>query len=216
MNANSDVDGTVVAKRAPGRPPATHGLDTREVLLRTALDLFAARGYAGLTVGEIARAAGVSVPVIYQRFGNKAGLFVAVAEDVYERGLRQLEAGLSGATSFAEAVDRVLRGFSDLYRMDRRLTAMVLTVLIETDRDEALAAELRPTLRRFRAFFDSIAELAPAELAPDARTRRDLSHALVTMCSGLTSAAVTIDNPADYVGMINVMRAFIHPPHGSR
>jgi len=85
---------------------------------------------------------------------------------------------------------------------------MVLTVLLEVNRDDALADELLPTLRSFRAFFDGVAALAPPEIAPSPRSRRDLSRALVTMCSGLPSAAVTIPNAEDYERMVEVMRAF--------
>lgn len=195
--------------RAPGRPRAADGLDTREDLLRVGLRLFATKGFAGVSVSEIAEAAGVSVPVIYQRFGSKAGLFVAVAEDVYARGLEHLGSAMTGVERFDDAVDLVLDGFAGMYRMDREMTAMVLTVLVEVSRDEAIAEELQPTLRAFRGFFDGIAALAPPELAPDARSRRDLSRALVTMCSGLTSAAVMTTNAADYEGMVNVMRTIV-------
>ncbi|MDN2495198.1 TetR/AcrR family transcriptional regulator [Nocardia nova] len=200
--------------RGPGRPKATEGLDTREVLLRVGLHLFATKGFAGVSVSEIAEAAGVSAPVIYQRFGSKAGLFVAVAEDCYARGLAHLGSVMTDVERFDEALDLVLQGFSDLYRMDRELTAMVLTVLVEVSRDEAIANELQPTLRAFRAFFDDIAALAPPEVAPDARARRDLSHALVTMCSGLTSAAVMTPNAADYERMVDTMRSFIRARTG--
>lgn len=195
--------------RAPGRPKAADGLDTREVLLRAGLRLFATKGFAGVSVSEIAEAAGVSAPVIYQRFGSKAGLFVAVAEDVYARGLEHLGSVTAGVERFDEAVDLVLQGFVRMYRVDREMTAMVLTVLVEVSRDDAISEELQPTLRAFRAFFDDIAALAPPEIAPDPRSRRDLSRALVTMCSGLTSAAVMTANAADYEGMVDVMRAIV-------
>ncbi|MTE16757.1 TetR/AcrR family transcriptional regulator [Nocardia aurantiaca] len=195
--------------RGPGRPKAADGLDTREVLLRVGLRLFATKGFAGVSVNEIAEAAKVSAPVIYQRFGSKAGLFVAVAEDVYARGLGHLESSMAGVERFDEAIDLVLQGFAELYRMDRELTAMVLTVLVEVSRDDVLADELQPTLRTFRAFFDGIAALAPPTIASDARSRRDLSRALVAMCSGLTSAAVMTTNAADYESMVEIMRTII-------
>ena len=174
--------------------------------MRVGLSLFATKGYAGVAVSEIAEAAGVSTPVIYQRFGSKAGLFVAIAEDCYARGLARLQPMLVGIEEFDDAVDAVLRGFASLYRIDREMTAMVLTVLVEVNRDETLARELQSTLRTFRAFFDGVAALAPPEIAPDAQSRRDLSRALVALSSGLTSAAVLITNANDYERMIDVMR----------
>ncbi len=200
-------------QRPPGRPKAAEGLDTREALLRAGRSLFAEKGFAGVAVSEIAEAAGISVPMIYQRFGSKAGLFVAVAEDVYARALEAMRSGLAGVDTFDEAVDLVLQSFARMYRIDREVPAMVLTVLVEVNRDEALAHELQPIMRSFRAFFDSVAALAPPTLAPDARSRRDLSRALVTMCSGLTTAAVTMSHAAEYERMVESIRRFtrVHP-----
>lgn len=199
--------------RAPGRPKAAEGLDTREALLRAGRSLFATKGFAGVAVSEIAEAAGISVPMIYQRFGSKAGLFVAVAEDVYTSALEHMESAMDGVDKFEDAVDLVLESFASMYRIDRQVPTMVLTVLVEVNREEALAQELQPTLRSFRAFFDKIADLAPPALAADQRSRRDLSRALVTMCSGLTAAAVTIPRATDYERMVEVIRHItrVHP-----
>lgn len=194
------------APRMPGRPRAAEGLDTRETLMRVGLRLFANRGYAGVAVSEIAETAGVSTPVIYQRFGSKAGLFVAIAEDCYARGLDHLRPALDGVEDFDAAVDAVLNGFATLYSLDRELTAMVMTVLVEVTRDEELAAALQATMRSFRSFFDQIAELAPPALARNAEDRLDLSRALVALSSGLTSAAVMMSRPGDYQRMVAMYR----------
>ena len=119
-----------------GRPKADAGRDTRADLIRVARELFATRGYAGTSVADIGSRAGVSVPVLYQRFGNKAGLFVAVAEDVYDRGLAPLRERLAAADSFDAALDGALREFATTYRVDPLLGAMVVTVLVEAERDD--------------------------------------------------------------------------------
>ncbi|MCA9310819.1 MAG: helix-turn-helix transcriptional regulator, partial [Phycisphaerales bacterium] len=43
----------------------------REQLLDTAVVLFAERGYGGATTAELARAAGVTEPIIYRHFKSK-------------------------------------------------------------------------------------------------------------------------------------------------
>jgi len=195
------------AGRSPGRPRAGEGVDTRAALLRSALALFATRGFAGVTVGEIAAAAKVIVPVIYQRFGSKAELFIAVAEDAYDRGLRHLESAMSGVSSFDAALDTVLDAVASLNKLDRDTTAMVLIVPAEARRYEELSAELRPVLDRLAAFFDDIAKLAPPDLAPDPSARRDLSRALVSVCGGLASAAMMIEDAGDYERVVDAMRS---------
>ncbi|MCX6400045.1 MAG: TetR/AcrR family transcriptional regulator [Propionibacteriales bacterium] len=207
---------STTSPRAPGRPRAAEGLDTREVLMRAGLQLFAARGYAGVAVGEIAEAAGLSTPVIYQRFDSKAGLFVAVAEDCYRRGLDHLRPAMAGVERFEDAVDAILGGFASLYRIDRDICRMVLTVLVEVNRNEELGDQLAATLRTFRSFFDGVADLAGPEIAPDSAARRDLSRALVAVSSGLTSAAVMMSDADDYDRMVEMMRGVLLARLGSR
>lgn len=49
-------------------------LITRRRMVRAAYDLFAANGYLGTTIAEVAKGAGVAVPTIYYTFGTKAVL----------------------------------------------------------------------------------------------------------------------------------------------
>ncbi|MEU2113904.1 MULTISPECIES: TetR/AcrR family transcriptional regulator [Streptomyces] len=53
---------------------------TREAVLSSAHTLFLARGYAGVTIGEIAEAAKVAVPTVYSSVGNKPGILTALLE----------------------------------------------------------------------------------------------------------------------------------------
>jgi AcrR family transcriptional regulator len=197
------------AARSPGRPRAGEGVDTRAALLDSALALFATRGFAGVTVGEIAAAAQVTVPVIYQRFGSKAELFIAVAEDAYARGLKHLKSAIAGASSFDAAIDAVLDAVASMNRLDRHTTSMVLIVPAEARRYEELSAELRPILHGLGAFFDDIAKLAPPDLAPDPRARCDLSRALLSVCGGLAGAAMMIEDAGDYERAVDAMRSLI-------
>ncbi|GGT02607.1 TetR/AcrR family transcriptional regulator [Streptomyces chromofuscus] len=53
---------------------------TREAVLSSAQTLFLARGYAGVTIGEIAEAANVAVPTVYSSVGNKPGILTALLQ----------------------------------------------------------------------------------------------------------------------------------------
>jgi AcrR family transcriptional regulator len=53
-------------------------VDNRSLILEKALELFAARGYNGVGVQEIAEAAGITKPTLYHYFGSKQGLFSAL------------------------------------------------------------------------------------------------------------------------------------------
>ena len=68
---NTDV------REASRRLPAA---ERRRAIVRAALRVFSSTSFAGATTAEIAREAGVSEPVLYRHFADKAELYLAVAE----------------------------------------------------------------------------------------------------------------------------------------
>src|SRR5215831_7846797 len=54
----------------------------RRQLLDVALEVFAVRGYHPTSMNEIAEAAGVTKPVLYQHFRSKRELYLELLEDV--------------------------------------------------------------------------------------------------------------------------------------
>ncbi|MCL4562239.1 MAG: TetR family transcriptional regulator, partial [Chloroflexi bacterium] len=49
--------------------------ETRDLLLKSALSVFSQKGYSATTLGDVARAAGVTRGAIYWHFGSKAELY---------------------------------------------------------------------------------------------------------------------------------------------
>ncbi len=73
------------ARRGRGRPPTTHA---QEAIRAAASRLFAARGYSGVSVREVAAAAGVDPSLVNRHFGSKEALFLeTMAIDEGFRGL---------------------------------------------------------------------------------------------------------------------------------
>ena len=52
--------------------------DTRQRILDQALELFSARGYDAVSVGEIAQAVGIRAPSLYNHFPSKQAIFDAI------------------------------------------------------------------------------------------------------------------------------------------
>jgi AcrR family transcriptional regulator len=75
-----------------------HGQVPRAVreqqLLELAEALFAERGYAGASMDELARRAGVTKPVVYELFGSKDGLFGACVDRTIERLATEIAAAV--------------------------------------------------------------------------------------------------------------------------
>jgi AcrR family transcriptional regulator len=80
--------------------------DTRERLLRSAIQVFAEHGYAGGTIRDICRRAQANLASVHYYFGDKQGLYAAIFEQV--SGLfRQRRARYLPAAAPAEARLRV-------------------------------------------------------------------------------------------------------------
>lgn len=72
-------------RRRPGRPSLAEPVaevQTRSLILRHARVLFMQRGYADVSVGEVAEAVGVSKPTLYYHFHDKERLYAAVLIDM--------------------------------------------------------------------------------------------------------------------------------------
>jgi len=77
--------------------------ERRERILAAATDLIAARGYADAPIDAIAKAAGVSPPVVYDHFASKLALYEAVL-DSHFAALREIWARFPVAELTGESV----------------------------------------------------------------------------------------------------------------
>jgi AcrR family transcriptional regulator len=80
------------------------GKQRREQLIDVGRRLFAAKGFEGTTVEEIASKASVSKPVVYEHFGGKEGLYAVVVD----REIAALLGGITGALTADEGSRRTL------------------------------------------------------------------------------------------------------------
>ena len=75
------------------------GKERREQLLDIGRALFAAKGFDGTSVEEIADKAGVSKPVVYEHFGGKEGLYAVVVDREMSTLLDRITASLTNNRS---------------------------------------------------------------------------------------------------------------------
>src|SRR5438309_2057074 len=81
-----------VANRPRGRPADRPPERSRRELLTAAAHVFAERGYAAATVGEIIRRAKLSKGTFYWHFASKEELFAELLDERLDRPLRELMA----------------------------------------------------------------------------------------------------------------------------
>jgi AcrR family transcriptional regulator len=72
-------------------------VNRRDQILATAADLFATKGFHGVSVGEIGKACGISGPALYKHFESKdavlAAMLVGISERLLEEGRTRVAAG---------------------------------------------------------------------------------------------------------------------------
>ena len=149
----------------------------REQILETAAELFAARGFHGVSVAELGAACGISGPALYKHFPSKdamlAEMLVRISEELLAVGRARVEA----AGSPQEALRALVAWHTDFALRHKPL-------IVVQDRDwESLPADAREQVRTLqRAYVDLWAgQLAEhrrgqgEELAPD--RARAMAHA---------------------------------------
>ncbi|WP_399087917.1 TetR/AcrR family transcriptional regulator [Streptomyces sp. BBFR2] len=90
-------------------PKQQRGAATAAQILDRALEIYAADGEAGLTVGALTAASGVSAGSVYHHFGSLPGVLAALAQRWLGRLLEELVAELGKVTDARSGVHAVVR-----------------------------------------------------------------------------------------------------------
>ncbi len=115
------------------RPPAPTGpreAGTREALFDAALDLFAAKGFDGATVDEIARAAGANKAMISYHFGGKDRLHEAILQELFEAVSARMAEVRDADLPAEEKLARYIRLFADLNQEKPQFSTFVLREIL--------------------------------------------------------------------------------------
>jgi AcrR family transcriptional regulator len=102
--------------------------ERREQLIAVSRELFAARGYEGSSVEEIAARAQVSKPVVYEHFGGKEGLYAVVVD-------REVNTLLDGILSSLDAESLAVANPDNRQREVIERAALALLDYIESNTD---------------------------------------------------------------------------------
>jgi AcrR family transcriptional regulator len=96
-----------------------------EQTLTVAHDLFAARGYAAVTMDDIAATVGVTKPLLYNYFGNKERLYVACMERAGDALFATIEETVRPSSNPGELLNDGLRAFFAFLDGDRAAWAVL-------------------------------------------------------------------------------------------
>lgn len=161
----------------------------RTQLLEVAIELFAEHGFHATSMEDIADAAGVTKPVLYQHFPSKRALYRELIDEVDAQLTRRL---VLATASAATGRERVQEGFAAYFRFvseHRAAFRLLFGASVRNDPEFTIVAEA--TIDRLA---DLIADLIAIDAAPE--HRRTLAHAVVGMAEA-TSRRVANDEGED-------------------
>ena len=124
---------------------------TQSRLIETAIELFATRGYAAVTVRDLARATSMTTGSIYGNFTNKATLLLEVIEARIAEDLERLPPGLVETGSPPQLVEYNLHTFEDR----KQLRALLLEGAVAARSDPEVRSRLAQMHRRHLAVWSA-------------------------------------------------------------
>lgn len=143
------------------RGPGTRmsGPERRRQLLAVARAVFGAEGYRATSMNDVARAAGVTKPVLYQHFDSKEELFLELVRDVAADVRAVVREALAAAEGPRQQVES---GFAAYFRFFAAEPGAFRLLFGDAARGEPLFASVVADLERDIAA--DIAQLFPPDL----------------------------------------------------
>lgn len=150
--------------------PAPHTADiddpaellSRDRILTQALPLFATQGYGGVTMREIARAAGLTIGTLYHYFASKRALYLAVLDGAYGRAARHWATEvLHGPNDPQQKLRVYVREYCAFVAANHDFVRLIKREQLEGD-DEQMELQARALLaQQYRATVELFSEFAP-------------------------------------------------------
>lgn len=140
----------------------------RAAILRAGAELFAARGFHGVSIGDLGRAVGTTGPALYRHFPSKEALLAAILLDISDRLATGAELRIRDAATPEDALDALLHG-----HIEFALTEPALITVHDRELGNVPEADRRRVRRLQRSYLEQwvgvLARLRPGVAAPQLR-----------------------------------------------
>ena len=157
--------------------------------MRVGLEAFARNGYHGTSMNDVADAAGVTKPVLYQHFESKRDLYLALLDEV---GAEMIRAITEATASAPDGKRKTELGFAAYFRwVHDDQAAFLLLFGSGARRDEEFNVAVQ---RITAAAAESIAPMIAIDIDP--AHQRTAAHALVGIAEGVSR--MLIGNGAEF------------------
>jgi AcrR family transcriptional regulator len=158
---------------------STHSDNTRQAIIKSAIETFSRKGYAGTSVQDILKTAKLSKPTLYYYFENKAGLFRAILDFAYDESFRLMREAVAGQTHCEDKLVAVATAMFGFAGKNKDLMRLVFSTVFSTP-DEIPSCCANPTRRRCHLEFlrELVKEGRQNGELDTASDTADLTHAI--------------------------------------
>jgi AcrR family transcriptional regulator len=147
----------------------------REELLDAA-DRIVQRDGPDVSMASIAAEAGITKPILYRHFGDKSGLYAALAERHTDRLLRVLQDALAAGGTTRERVERTI----DAYLATIEDEPQVYRFLMHSTEGAAAQGQVQTFLRRFSGLL-AVGVASELGVGPESARAQTWAHGIVGM-----------------------------------
>lgn len=171
-----------------GMTPATR----RAEILSAASELFAQRGYHGVSIGDLGRAVGLTGPALYRHFRGKEALLAEMLLDISHRLLTEGRRRVAEAASPADALEALLR-----WHIEFALGDPALITVQERELDTVPEPQRREIRRLQRAYVEEwvhVLRRVYADSSPD--RARAAAHAVFGLLNSSPRSAAALGRDA--------------------
>lgn len=190
--------------------------ERRASLLSTACGLFAGRSYHGTTTAEIARAAGVTEPVLYRHFESKRALYLACMDWSWEQVKELWAERLAAEPDPGLWLATIGRAFVES-EAERPLTSPLwVQALAESAVDPETAAYMRAHMHEVHEYVADVIRRAqeaggvPSERDADAESWIFIALGLLSMADEVVGTLLQDAWPAIRESRITWLRGPLH------
>jgi AcrR family transcriptional regulator len=142
----------------PSTPRQRATEETRGRVVRAARHVFAAHGYAGASMRQIAGEAGLTAMALYTYAPSKAALFQLVYDDGIERIYASFTEVVAGRPTLVDEVEAIVRRGGELLEQDPDLLRFTMRVATDSQHEDLRGVSLVSS--PYRTFFDDLVRRA--------------------------------------------------------
>ncbi len=175
-------------RAALDRAPAAGAQETRDALVRGAIDALKEQGFAGASAREIARRAGCNQGLVFYHFGSVTNLLLAALDEVSATRHVHYQAAIDRADGLGELVDAAEQVFEE--DLDAGHIAVLAEMIAGASATPGLASEVAARVVPWRQFATDTLGGVLADSPLSAVVEPELAaHAVVALYLGLEMLA---------------------------